>query len=118
MSCKIGGFRVASALMLLVCMLCWDVKLLAEESSSYIYMSRKRTPQYYFNEGEGKAEDGDYARALELYLLAAYDGQVVAADYNSSMGNYIMIDHGDGLYTVYMHCSSLSVSAGASVPLP
>ena len=48
-------------------------------------------------------------------ILAAYDGQVVAADYNSSMGNYIMIDHGDGLYTVYMHCSSLSVSAGASV---
>ena len=48
-------------------------------------------------------------------ILAAYDGQVVAADYNASMGNYIMIDHGDGLYTVYMHCSALYVSAGASV---
>lgn len=48
-------------------------------------------------------------------ILAAYDGQVVAADYNSSMGNYIMIDHGDGLYTVYMHCSSLYVAAGANV---
>ena len=48
-------------------------------------------------------------------ILAAYDGQVVAADYNSSMGNYIMIDHGDGLYTVYMHCSSLYVATGASV---
>lgn len=33
-------------------------------------------------------------------ILAAYDGKVVAADYNSSMGNYIMIDHGDSLYTI------------------
>lgn len=48
-------------------------------------------------------------------ILAAYDGSVVAADYNSSMGNYIMIDHGDGLYTIYMHCSALYVSAGTKV---
>lgn len=48
-------------------------------------------------------------------ILAAYDGQVVAADYNASMGNYIMIDHGDGLYTIYMHCSALYVSTGANV---
>lgn len=36
-------------------------------------------------------------------ILAAYDGMVVAAAYDSSMGNYIMINHGDGLYTIYMH---------------
>lgn len=48
-------------------------------------------------------------------ILAAYDGSVVAADYNASMGNYIMIDHGDGLYTIYMHCSALYVSAGTYV---
>ena len=40
-------------------------------------------------------------------ILAAYDGDVVAAAYNGSMGNYIMIDHGSGLYTIYMHCSAL-----------
>lgn len=45
-------------------------------------------------------------------ILAAYDGRVVAADYSSSMGNYIMIDHGDSLYTVYMHASKLYVSKG------
>jgi len=45
-------------------------------------------------------------------ILAAYDGTVVAAGYSSSMGNYIMIDHGSGLYTVYMHASALYVSAG------
>ncbi len=48
-------------------------------------------------------------------ILAAYDGQVVAADYNSSMGNYIMINHGDGLYTIYMHASALYVSKGSNV---
>lgn len=48
-------------------------------------------------------------------ILAAYDGTVVAAAYSSSMGNYIMIDHGDGLYTIYMHASALYVSKGADV---
>lgn len=32
-------------------------------------------------------------------ILAAYNGTVVAAAYSSTMGNYIMIDHGDNLYT-------------------
>lgn len=48
-------------------------------------------------------------------ILAAYNGKVVAADYSSSMGNYIMIDHGDSLYTIYMHASALYVSKGAEV---
>lgn len=45
-------------------------------------------------------------------ILAAYDGKVVAADYSGSMGNYLMVDHGDGLYTIYMHASALYVSKG------
>ncbi|GFI45451.1 murein DD-endopeptidase MepM [Lachnospiraceae bacterium] len=48
-------------------------------------------------------------------ILAAYNGKVVAADYSSSMGNYIMIDHGGGLYTIYMHASALYVSKGKEV---
>ncbi len=48
-------------------------------------------------------------------ILAAYDGTVVAAAYSSSMGNYVMIDHGSGLYTVYMHASALYVSKGQEV---
>ena len=48
-------------------------------------------------------------------ILAAYDGEVVAASYSPTMGNYIMIDHGDGLITIYMHASSVSVSEGTMV---
>lgn len=57
----------------------------------------------------------DMAAPTGSPILAAYNGTVVAAAYNASMGNYIMINHGDGLYTVYMHCSALYVSAGATV---
>lgn len=48
-------------------------------------------------------------------ILAAYSGTVAAAGYSSSMGNYVMINHGDGLYTIYMHASALYVSKGQSV---
>ena len=50
-------------------------------------------------------------------ILAAYNGVVVASAYNSSMGNYIMINHGGGLYTIYMHASALYVSAGQTVSM-
>ncbi|MDO4188048.1 MAG: peptidoglycan DD-metalloendopeptidase family protein [Lachnospiraceae bacterium] len=48
-------------------------------------------------------------------ILAAYDGEVVAADYSATMGNYVMINHGDGLITIYMHASALEVSKGQMV---
>lgn len=57
----------------------------------------------------------DLAASSGTSILAAYDGDVVAADYSGSMGNYIMISHGSGLYTIYMHCSALYVSKGQSV---
>ncbi len=48
-------------------------------------------------------------------ILAAADGEVVISTYSYSAGNYIMIDHGGGVSTVYMHCSQLLVSKGAKV---
>lgn len=48
-------------------------------------------------------------------ILAAYDGTVVAASYSGTMGNYVMINHGDGLLTIYMHASKLLVSQGQEV---
>lgn len=48
-------------------------------------------------------------------ILAAADGTVIAASYSGSMGNYIMIDHGSDIISVYMHASSLGVSVGQEV---
>ena len=47
--------------------------------------------------------------------MAAADGEVVIATYSYSAGNYIMIDHGGGVSTVYMHCSQLLASKGQKV---
>ena len=37
------------------------------------------------------------------------------AGYSSGAGNYVIINHGSGLRTVYMHASSLNVSQGQQV---
>lgn len=52
----------------------------------------------------------DFASPQGTAIYAAYDGKVVAATYSGSMGNYVMIDHGSGLYTIYMHASALYVA--------
>lgn len=57
----------------------------------------------------------DLAIASGTPILAAGSGSVVTATYSSSAGNYIMISHGDRLYTVYMHCSRLAVKVGDQV---
>ena len=57
----------------------------------------------------------DFAAPGGTAIYAAYDGIVVAAAYSATMGNYVMIDHGDGLYTIYMHASALYVAKGAAV---
>ncbi|MBQ8117243.1 MAG: peptidoglycan DD-metalloendopeptidase family protein [Lachnospiraceae bacterium] len=54
----------------------------------------------------------DFASPKGTAIYAAYDGKVIAATYSSTMGNYVMIDHGDELYTIYMHASALYVKSG------
>ncbi|WP_101877310.1 murein hydrolase activator EnvC family protein [Lachnoclostridium edouardi] len=48
-------------------------------------------------------------------ILAAASGEVIISTYSYSAGNYIMINHGGGVYTVYMHCSQLLASVGEQV---
>lgn len=48
-------------------------------------------------------------------VLAAADGQVVTAEFDTEKGNYIVIEHESGYSTVYAHLKELYVSAGDEV---
>ena len=48
-------------------------------------------------------------------IYAANDGTVVTATSHWSYGNYVMIDHGGGIYTLYAHTSKLCVKVGEKV---
>lgn len=48
-------------------------------------------------------------------ILAARDGNVSFSGVLDGYGNYIILDHGNGVQTAYGHCSKLLVSKGDSV---
>ncbi len=57
----------------------------------------------------------DLAAPYGVAILASAAGKVTTSTYSKSAGNYIVIAHGNGMSTVYMHCSSLLVSVGETV---
>lgn len=57
----------------------------------------------------------DIACGMGDPIVAAASGTVIVATYNYAEGNYICIDHGGGVVSVYMHNSSLLVSVGQTV---
>ena len=76
----------------------------------------------YFGDRESPTEGAssnhkgvDIGAGTGADILAAAGGEVVISTYSYSAGNYIMIDHGGGVSTVYMHCSQLLVQAGDQV---
>ena len=48
-------------------------------------------------------------------VCAALGGIVTTATYHSSYGYYVMVDHGNGLSTLYAHSSRLMVKLGQTV---
>ena len=48
-------------------------------------------------------------------IAAAAAGTVVETGFDSSLGNYLVIDHGDGLTTTYGQCQTLVAAAGDTV---
>ena len=61
----------------------------------------------------------DFAAELGTPYYAADDGTVVTAfndgGWHGGCGNEIVISHGDGLYSIYMHSSTVYVTAGQHV---
>lgn len=48
-------------------------------------------------------------------IKAVYAGTVAKMAYTSAAGNYVMVNHGSGVYTVYMHCSKFVAKVGQTV---
>ena len=78
----------------------------------------------YVSSGYYRNSDGSYHGAYDLCVSggtygktvsAAEAGKVITAAYHWSYGNYVVVDHGNGLSTLYAHLSSISVGQGQSV---
>lgn len=57
----------------------------------------------------------DIAAPMGSEIHAVADGEVAWSYYSTTAGNWIGIDHGNDIYSVYMHCSLSNVSAGDMV---
>ena len=68
--------------------------------------------QYYSGRHSGLDIDGDY----DSPIYASEDGVVVRSGWTTSgYGNYVVIDHGGNMQTLYGHASKLFVSVGDTV---
>ena len=65
-------------------------------------------------EGNYHGTANQYHTVLES-IRAALPGTVTVSQYNSSYGYYVMIDHGNGLSTLYGHNSQLLAQVGQTV---
>jgi len=57
----------------------------------------------------------DIAAPYGSAIVSANDGVVIFAGWHNSYGNYIIVDHGGGISTLYGHCSKLLAGKGQAV---
>ncbi len=57
----------------------------------------------------------DIGAATGSNIIAAAAGEVVVSTYSYSAGNYVMLNHGGGVCSVYMHASKLLCKVGDTV---
>lgn len=66
--------------------------------------------------GVNKFHSGvDIGASYGSAIVAADSGTVTVAEYSNSYGNYVMIYHSSGNYTLYAHMSSIAVSVNQTV---
>ena len=64
----------------------------------------------------GKLHSGiDIPADQGAVILAAADGTVTETGFDAAKGNYLILDHGDGLTTLYAHCRNVDVKEGDTV---
>lgn len=74
------------------------------------------------HEYELRATGGDPRQGIDLTGLpegtpfaSVHDGTVLQAGWNGGFGNSVIVDHGDGVQTVYAHASKVLVTVGQQV---
>lgn len=69
----------------------------------------------------GTAYNGTFHSGIDIpaeqgaVILAAADGTVTEVGYDRERGNYLVLDHGDGLTTLYAQCRNVDVQEGDTV---
>jgi len=90
---------------------CWPV-----EGSNTVSLSNR----YGYRVGPG-GQNGAFHAGIDIPaeqgapVLAAADGTVTEVGFDADRGNYLVLDHGNGMETVYAQCLTLAVEAGDSV---
>lgn len=87
----------------------WPLTVSGRISSYFGYRSAPTAGASFYHKGI------DIAVPVGTGVIASKGGTVITASYSSSAGNYVAISHGGGVYTYYMHCSSLKVRVGQRV---
>jgi len=94
----------------------WSGKFLRMAGSGKAGFADHRT--YYY---KGKAIDKqvhlgmDIASTKHASIKAAGAGNVIFADYLGIYGNMVMLDHGQGVFSLYSHLSQINVAVGDSL---
>ena len=89
--------------------LAWPVPGYTKISSNYGMRVHPITGQYKLHTGV------DISAPMGANFVAANDGIVTKAGYNTAYGNMVMIDHGGGISTLYAHGSEILVTVGQTV---
>lgn len=78
-------------------------------SSNFGYRENPVTKAYGFHSGI------DLAAPEGTPIYAAYTGTVSEVSYSEARGNYIILEHGNGVRTVYCHCRTVLAEEGANL---
>ena len=89
--------------------LAWPVPGYTKITSNYGMRVHPITGQYKLHTGV------DISAPIGANFVAANDGIVTKAEYNTAYGNMVMIDHGGGISTLYAHGSEILVTVGQTV---
>lgn len=81
----------------------------AKVTSLFDYRVNPVTGRYVFHTGI------DLGAAQGANIYAMLGGRVVRAKYDSGYGYFVVLEHSNGIRTLYAHCSRLKVKAGETV---